>query len=316
MDNLKDEDKYIISLEKMRKWLQERLALPRGDLYSLPTSNKRFTDGGQYRLEIPGIQNPEVMMNVYEAADELDLEFHRITETRGIMRKTDKQIEEMIELAKERKIELILSVGPRATYDTTSTVHTSHGVRIGYRLRGMEQVIRGIEDVKRATELGVRGILVYDEGLLWVLNEMRKDDQIPRSTIFKVSAHCGHGNPASFKVLERLGASTINPVRDLQLPMISALRSSVDIPIDIHADNPASSGGHIRTYETPEFVRIGSPVYIKAGPSVWKEHAYIPTPSEIRGAVVQVSLVQQCIKKYYPKAKMLPAASSDLAVPI
>jgi len=69
-------------------------------------------------------------------------------------------------MAKDHSCDLILSCGPRATYDTGATVLSPQGVRIGYRLRGMEQVVRAIEDVKRAVDLGVRGILVYDEGLL------------------------------------------------------------------------------------------------------------------------------------------------------
>lgn len=149
----------------------------------------------------------------------------------------------MIELAKEWKYELNFSHGPRAKYDTSATALTPMGSFIGYRLRGMDQVSRAIEDVKRIVELGGRGFLVYDEGLLWVLNEMRKAGELPKNVTFKLSAHCGHGNPASLKVLEILSADSINPTRDLQLPMISAIRQAVKVPIDIHVDNPPASGG-------------------------------------------------------------------------
>ena len=33
-----------------------------------------------------------------------------------------------------------MSVGPRATYDTGATVQTSQGVRVGYRLRGVNRL--------------------------------------------------------------------------------------------------------------------------------------------------------------------------------
>jgi len=46
--------------------------------------------------------------------------------------------------------------------------------------------------------------------MLWVVNEMRKAGELPRDIKFKLSAHCGHGNPASFKLLESLGADSIN----------------------------------------------------------------------------------------------------------
>ena len=82
---------------------------------------------------------------------------------------------------------------------------------MGYRLRGEEQIVRAIEDVKRAARLGCRGFLVYDEGCLWVLNQMRKAGEIPSDCHFKISAHAGHGNPASAKLLESIGADSINP---------------------------------------------------------------------------------------------------------
>ena len=125
------------------------------------------------------------------------------------------------------------------------------GVRISYRLRGMEQVLRGVEDIKRGYDLGCRGFLIYDEGMLWLVGQMRKDGALPKDIIFKTSAHLGHCNPCSFKLLESLGADSINPVRDLQIPMIAALRAAVKVPLDVHTDNPPGSGGFIRVYEAP-----------------------------------------------------------------
>ena len=48
------------SMEKTRAFLQS-IGMPKGDAYDLPTSQKRFSDGGQYRFEVPGIQGPKVM---------------------------------------------------------------------------------------------------------------------------------------------------------------------------------------------------------------------------------------------------------------
>ena len=161
------------SMEKTRAFL-ESIGLPGGDAYSLPTSGKRFPDGGQYRFEVPGIQGPRVMKALLEAIDGYGLYLHRVTQTQGIMRLTDEEIAKMVELAREYRTDLILAIGPRATTDTSASVHTEEGVRMGYRLRGQEQIVRAVEDVKRAARLGCRGFLVYDEGCLWLLNEMRK----------------------------------------------------------------------------------------------------------------------------------------------
>jgi len=294
----------------------ERLGLPKGDLYELTTSGKTFPDGAHFRIEVPTVNSFDALVSLVERADELGITINRVDETYGIFRHTLGELKDYTALAKERGIALNLAVGPRAPYDTGATVHTSQGVRIAYRLRGMEQVVRAIEDVKRAVSVGCRGILVYDEGLLWVLAEMRKAGELPPDLHFKVSAHCGHANPASFKVLERLGANTINPVRDLQLPMLAALRRAVDVPLDLHTDNPPASGGFIRSYEAPEIVRVASPVYLKTGNSAVAGHGIRTTAAEGRAMAEQASIVVEMVGKYLPEAVQSAAGTDDAAVPV
>ena len=279
-----------------------KVGLPIGDAYDMPSSNKRFKDDAQYRFEVPGIQGPIAMKSLLEEVDKLGLIIHRVTQTKGIMLLTDDEIDEMVSLAKEANVELVLSIGPRATYDTSASVLTPEGQRMGLRLRGQDQIVRAIEDVRRASELGCNSFLLYDEGLLWVLNEMRIYNELPRETKFKVSAHTGHGNPCSAKLIESIGADSINPVRDLQLPMLSAIRQTINIPIDLHTENPASSGGFIRHYEVPEIIRVASPVYLKTGGSVAKTHGWDTTATEAKQRAKQVSLVKRVIERYYPDA--------------
>ena len=135
------------SMDKTRKFL-ESMGLPGGDAYNLPTSEKRFADGGQFRFEVPGIQGPKVMGALLEAMDSYGLYLHRVTQTQGVMRLTDKEIGALVDLAHKWQTDLILAVGPRATTDTSASVHTEEGVRMGYRLRGQEQIVRAVEDVK------------------------------------------------------------------------------------------------------------------------------------------------------------------------
>lgn len=297
--------------QKTRDYLT-KIGLPGGDLNDLPTSGKTFPDGAHFRIEVPTVNSAPAMEALLKRADELGIVINRVTETYGIFRHATGELEEYMHMAKEYGCELVLSCGPRATYDTGATVLSPQGVRIGYRLRGMEQVIRAIEDVKRAVDIGCRAILVYDEGLLWVLNQMRKDGELPADIYFKVSAHCGHCNPASFKVLEQLGADTINPVRDLQLPMIAALRVAVTIPLDVHTDNPPASGGFIRTYEAPEIARIASPCHLKTGNSVVSGHGIITSPADGQRMAEQASIIVEMLNKYYPELKQSKAGSSAL----
>ena len=258
---------------------------------------------------------PKTMKALLEEADKNDIFIHRVTQTKGIMMLTDEEIKEMVELAKDYGCELFLSVGPRATYDTSATVHTKEGSRIGYRLRGYDNLVYAIEDVKRACRLGVRGILLYDEGLLWTLNKMRKAGEIPLNVHFKLSAHAGHSNPASAKLLQENGLDSLNPVRDLQIPMIAAIRNACDMAIDLHTENPKSTGGFIRHYEVPKFIDVAAPVYLKTGGSVAANHNWDTTESEARARIKQVKLVKRMIMQYCPDAIASPDKSSDLAIP-
>jgi hypothetical protein len=288
-------------MQKTRTFLK-KIGLPEGDAYNLPSSEKNFSDGAQYRFEVPGIQGPGAMKALLEELDAYNIPIHRVTQTKGIMALTDEEISKMVELAQTWKVNLILAIGPRATTDTSASVHTPEGQRMGYRLRGQEQIVRAAEDVKRACGLGCKSFLVYDEGCLWILNEMRKAGELPADCTFKVSAHCGHGNPCSAKLLESIGADSINPVRDIQLPMVAAIRQAVDIPIDIHTENPESSGGFIRHYEVPEMIRIAAPIYLKTGGSVAKTHSWETTGEEAKKRAKQIVLVKRVIDAYYPEA--------------
>lgn len=280
-----------------------KLGLPEGDLSDLPTSGKTFPDGAHFRIEVPTVNSAEAMSALLKRAEQLGITVNRVTETYGIFRHTIGELKEYIQMADAYGCEVVLSCGPRATYDTGATVLSSQGVRIGYRLRGMEQVIRAIEDVKRAADVGCRAMLIYDEGLLWVLDQMRKDGELPNDIHFKISAHCGHCNPASFKVLEQLGADTINPVRDLQLPMIAALRAAVKIPLDLHTDNPPASGGFIRSYEAPEIARVASPCHLKTGNSVVAGHGIITSATDGKRMAEQASIIVEMLNKYHPELK-------------
>jgi len=282
---------------------------------NLQDSTKRFPDGAQYRFEVPGIQKPGALEGLLEALDEYEVLVHRVTQTKGIMLLTDQEILDMADLSREAKIELFLSVGPRAPYDTSASAKTKEGARIGYRLRGYDNLTYAIEDVKRAVDLGVRGIVVYDEGLLWVLGKMREEGELPSSVHFKVSAHCGHGNPASARLLEIIGANSFNPVRDLQIPMLAAIRKSIDMSLDIHTENPKSSGGFIRHYEAPEIIRKACPVYLKTGGSVAAHHGYETTRKEARERARQVLLVQSMANRFYPEALISKKGTTDLAIP-
>lgn len=293
----------------------ETLQLPRGDHYELEDSGKNFSNGGMFGIEIASAQTPFVIQTMLKYLKMYSFSANRFTETRGIFRLNDDDIREMVNICHSENIGLVLSVGPRAFYDTSASARSEQGARISYRLRGMENVVHAVEDTKRAVSMGVRGILVYDEGLLFLLNKMKKDGLFPAKLALKVSVHCGHGNPVSLRIMEQLGATSVNVVGDLGLPMIAACRKSISIPIDIHTDTPKSSGGFIRLYDVPDLIRIGSPIFLKSGAISSPTHAHLPSEIDVRNRIYQAHLVYQTIQRYYPDAQQVGQEELCVALP-
>lgn len=300
--------------EQTREYLK-KIGMPQGDAYDMPSSDLRFPDGGAFRIEVPTVNSADAVAALLETATKNGVTINRVTETYGMFRHTRAEIKEYCRLCNEYGAELLMSTGPRATYDTGATVLSPQGVRISYRLRGMDQILRAVEDVKRGYDLGVRGFLIYDEGMLWLVGQMRKDGALPKDIIFKTSAHLGQCNPCSFKLLESLGADSINPVRDLQIPMIAALRQAVKTPLDVHTDNPPGSGGFIRVFEAPEIVRVAAPVHCKTGNSVVSGHGEMTSAADGKRMADQAAIVVEMVNKYYPELKQSPKGSDDLRLP-
>jgi len=300
----------------------ERIGLPGRDLYELPTSEKRFPDGCNWRIEISGVELPSTLRAVVEESDRTGLPVHRLIGTvMGSTLLSRSELQEFAQLAADAKMEVILAPGPRATWDIGRQVATPEGALSGVRLRGADQLAYAIADIKRSIDLGFRGFLIVDEGLLWALTEMRKIGEIPRDIKFKVSIFAGHANPAGAKVLQFLGADTLNPVADLSLPAISAIRKAVNIPIDIHVCLFDSWGGFNRFYDCPELARIAAPCYFKIEPGSSIANSYRPwvSPDSLaflaREKVKQAGIIRELVEKNYPEAKLSGRGPSDLAIP-
>ena len=189
-------------MDKSRAFLRT-LGLPGGDLHSLPGSERTFPGGAQFGVEVPTVNTAAAARALLRESERLGVTVNRIDETLGAFRHTRAELLEYAALCRDSGVALTVSIGPRAAYDTSATRLSRQGAVIGYRLRGEEQLVRALEDAKRVCDLGIRGLLVYDEGLLWVLDEARRAGELPADTVFKASAHCGHGNGASFRLLER-----------------------------------------------------------------------------------------------------------------
>lgn len=247
---------------KTRRYLS-LLGLPERDLGELPSSAKRFADGAPFHVEIPSVEGPDAFRAVIEAAGEHDIRIHRISQGSGIMLQTDAEIEEMVALGREHDIEVCLFVGPRAAWDVGIQARTPSGSVAAGVLRGTEQLVHGTEDVLRAMELGIRSVLVADVGQLWVLGHMKRSGDLPADLILKSSVSLPVANPATARLLEDLGITTINLPIDLSVAQVAAIRAAVDVPLDVYIEGADDFGGTVRYYEIPDLVRVAAPVHLK-----------------------------------------------------
>ena len=300
----------------------EKHGVPGRDLYSLPTSEKRFPDKCHYRIEISGVERPSTLEAVIDEMEKRRVPVHRLISTvMGATLLSDKELEQFAKLAHDAKLEVIITPGPRTLWDLGGQIRTPEGAISGIRFRGSDNLAYVVADIRRAIDFGFRGFLVVDEGLLWLLAQMRKVGDIPKDVVFKVSIFAGHANPAGGKVLETLGANTFNPVADLTLPMLAAIRKAVNIPIDVHVYLFDSFGGFNRMWETPEIARVAAPCYFKIepGPSVGAMYKPWVSPDSLafsaREKVKNAETIIQLIDKNYPEAKLSKMGAKDLAIP-
>jgi hypothetical protein len=286
-----------------------------------PASPRRFPDGAQYRLEIPSVETPEALEAMLEEAGRHGLTIHRASQGSGIMLLTDAEISRMARTAKDARIELSLFVGPRAGFDTTPQPLTAAGKIIGGNLRGSNQLLYAVEDVKRACALGIRSVLVADLGLVWVLDQLKKSGELPANLVQKISILFSVPNPATARVLETLGAGTINVSPDLSTAQLAGLRGAVSVPLDVYVEVPDNFGGYVRTYEVPEMIRVAAPLYVKMGlrnaPDIypWGEQLRAVSLAMTRERLRRARMVMDTILRYAPEAAMSKPGSKDLGVP-
>jgi hypothetical protein len=241
------------------------LGVPAGDLHDLPTSDKRFPDGAQYRIEIPSTEGAEALETVLEEADRLDVPVHRVSQGSGVFMLTDDELDRYAVIAAMSRVEVSLFARPNAAWVASATTLTPGGGSLAPAARGQDQVVDCADDILRAAEHGFRSVLIGDLGVLSLFAEMRRAEILPATMQAKVSVMLPAANPLTAKVLVGLGASTLNLPTDLDLAQIAAIRQAVDVPLDIYVEAPSDLGGFVRLTQIPELIRIAAPVYVKFG---------------------------------------------------
>lgn len=232
----------------------------------LPSASAlRFPDGANFRIEIPSVEGPKVLAAVLDEAKSRGVTVNRVSQGSGAMLHTEAELREMSRIASDAGLEISLFIGPREEWGISAMSRGPEGAALNGSVRGMRQLRYAVEDSMRAIECGIRGLLIADLGLLQVLNQARQKNQIPKDVVFKISVMKAPSNPATLKVLEDLGADTVNLPTDLTLAELAEMRSASTLPIDLYVEAPDSLGGVVRGNEIADLVSVSSPLYVKFG---------------------------------------------------
>jgi len=241
----------------------ERLGLPRPATDA--ASESRFPDGAEFRIEIPSVEGPRVLDEVIKAATSLGITVNRVSQGSGAMLLSVAELQEMSGLGAEASMEVSLFVGPREGFDVGAHARSADGSAHFGQVRGARGLAYAVEDVARACEAGIRSFLVADLGLLAVLTEMQQQDELPRDLVWKISVMMAPSNPASMRLLEQLGATTVNVPSDMTLAQLGEMRAASSLPIDLYVEAPDGLGGVVRGNELADLVAVGAPLYAKFG---------------------------------------------------
>lgn len=250
--------------ERIRSALAQ-MGLPRSDLHDLPDSSKRFPDGAQYRVEIPSTEGPRCLEAVLEESERLEVRVHRVSQGSGVFLLTDRELDEMAQVGAAAPVEVSLFARPNAGWDASATTKAPAGGSLSPAVRGTEQLVAVLQDACRAARHGIRSVLLADVGALSAFAKLRDSGVLPADMQAKMSVMLPIANPATARLLEQLGAATLNVTPDLSLSQIAALRAAVDCPLDVYVEVPDTLGGFVRLHEIPELIRVAAPVYIKFG---------------------------------------------------
>lgn len=275
-------------------------------------STRRFPDGGAFRIEIPSVEGPDALHAVIAEARGYGVRVHRVSQGSGIAMLADDEIREMLQLCEAANIELCLFLGPRGNWSLEG------GSRIGARVHGKRQLGYSIDDAQRAVELGASCLLVADEGVLWSLHQMRQHGELPSNLRLKMSALSGPANPASFAVVEGLGADSINVPSDLSLADLGELRVAGGAAIDFYVEAPDGLGGYVRHHDAPAIVTIAAPVYLKFGlrncPELYPVglHLREVAVAAARERVRRAHLALELLERHQLTSQMSPVGATEI----
>ncbi len=274
-----------------------------------------FQSGGKYGIELSSINSLKVFNELLKAAKNYDIIPDRIDECRGFSRIPKNEVREIVKICREYNIGFFTAISIRSMYDIGGYSKSKNGYRASYKIRGEIGIRKAYDEVRRAIDSKIRGFIIYDEGLLYFLNQKRKEKQIPKDIVFKVSVHMSISNVFSALLMEDLGADTINVVPDLSIEMLKEIRHKVQIPLDTFTDTSFDGGGFLRTNEVSEIINCCSPVYLKCGAISQQHQNHLPSNDEIYERIRQTRCVLDTIERNSQHVRRVNRNELTLGIP-
>ncbi|MEU9888700.1 U32 family peptidase [Sphaerisporangium sp. NPDC051011] len=294
------------------------------DSWSNPgPSQQRFTDGGEYRVEIPSVESPDAMRLIVEECAKYGVPLHRVSQGSGITVLTDAVLREYVAIGADANVEVCLFVGPRARWDgAAASALVPDGNIFGARHVGLGSLRAAWEDVQRAVDAGLRSLLVSDEGLIRLIGDAKQSGDLPADLVVKASALMGIANAVGARELAQAGATSLNIATDTTIADLSAFRAATDAALDIYIEGMDNLGGFMRYHDIGDIVRIGSPVFLKFGlknaPNIYPAGGHIAdlVVSSASARVQRAVAGMEHLKRSYPEAVASPVDGERAGVPV
>ena len=304
--------------------LLEKAGFPGHDDYTLAPSGKTFPDGCHWRIEIAGVDGPEQLGLMIKKRKEWGIPVHRIISFNcGTGLFSDQEIKDFVKLAAEDRIEVISTLSPRPGWDIGRQFASSEGHYFGCQsLHSSDMMRQVLSELMRCYKLGLRGFLVTDIGLLHVIKTLQKQGDFPSDIVLKAGVGTGIANAAFAKVVEDLGANSVNPQSDHSLPQLAAIRKAINVPIDFYIWTFISYGGANRIYDAPIVAKICAPVYFKFEPAVDYSttfNGFSPASAHFEMTEKRVKWakwVVDHVKENDPGMKLSEQGPADLFIPV
>lgn len=136
------------------------------------------------------------------------------------------ELKDFAQMAAEDKMEVIAVPGPRNAWDTGRQFITSDGQRCGgLNHRGSDEVRKVLADMLEMYEMGFRGFMLVDWGVMAMVKQLQEMGDFPRDIAIKLSVWAGVSSACGARLAQDIGVSSFNPVSDLSLPQMASIRT-------------------------------------------------------------------------------------------